>query len=132
MKLSNLKEARYYKPPHIDDVYKKYKSVEDRFDYVWGENSRGEREDELGQPYSLSHPLGIQAMKYDKYHGGSYVILEIMFHWDMPRDVGLKWVEKFANENKIPYSDIDVDDVDRMNDPTWAVTLTFDPEKFNK
>ena len=133
MKLTDLQEARYaHAAPTTEEVYKQFKAIEKRFDYTWGENSRGSREDELGQPFSLSHPIGIEASKHNKYHGGSYAILELAFHWDMSPEVGLKWVRKFVKDNNIPQSSIDENIVDRQTYPTWVVIITFDPEHFNK
>lgn len=128
MKLTDLQEARYaHKTPTADDVFKIYKSIEEKYDSIWGEKSHESHG--LGQPYSLNDPIGIKAWKKDKYYGGSYTSLEIAFHPDTPKEVGEEWIKKFIRKNNLPYSNTEVDDVDRPG-ISWAIYVLFDPEYF--
>lgn len=123
MKLTDLYEVRYAgEKPSFGDVVRKYHSLENRINYREWQNPEG-----IGQPYSLSEPLGIQVTQY-----GRILALEILFHWDMPQDAAKKWVIKFLHEKNVPYTDINVAYVDKINDPTWAVIVEYDPTKFNK
>jgi hypothetical protein len=134
MKLAELFEARYAgKKPTTEDVYEYFKDLAERLEHLWSESPG---EEDFGVPYSVSHPLGIKASSHSKYKGGSYAILSLWFHFDIPEAKAEEWAKGFVRKYNIPYTEINAPgppiEFEETDPPKflYEVWIIYDPDKF--
>ena len=132
MKLSQLKEARYYgaTAPSAQDVFKDYDKAAAHFNEQWGEMDSGQ------SPYSLTGPLMMGAEIHKKYYPGGegdthYTSLEMHFHMDVPPDSAEKWGIKFLKDNNLPFTDISPDDSEGGRNASWRLSVVYDIQGFD-